>query len=158
MRLGVFPILGLLILSLAVMTSAAQADGVPTPKIPKALQKAEKGHAELMRRNHMDLMKHKRDQTVHDGIRGEQYSLKACVFCHAVPGPDKQPVSIKNPQHFCRTCHEYVAVKIDCFQCHSSKPPSSVSLSQSTVNQYGLVVKNDLGSDLSSQIQGFLKR
>ena len=128
MRLGVFSILGLLFLSLAVMTSSAQADGVPTPQIPKALQKTEKGHAELMRRNHMDLMLHKRDKTVPEGIRGKQYSLKACVSCHAVPGPDKQPVSIKSPKHFCRACHDYAAVSVDCFQCHSSKPPSSAGL------------------------------
>jgi hypothetical protein len=158
MRLRGLSFLTLLLLSLAVMASAAQAEGVPKPQIPKALQKAEKGHAENMRRNHMNLMIHKRDETVYKGIRTEQYSLKACIACHAVPGPDKQPVSIESPQHFCSTCHEYAAVKVDCFQCHASKPPSSVSLSQSTVNQYGLVAKNDLDSDLSSQIQRFLKR
>lgn len=157
----------LLVLALALMTAgfgqtAFAADGGLLPTIPKALEKAEDGHAELMRRNHMNLMKHKRDQTVRQGIRTKQYSLKACVSCHAVPGPDKLPVSVESPKHFCRTCHDYAAVKIDCFQCHSSKPPSSVSLSQAQATQYGLVINNnqstDLSTDLSGQIQGFLKR
>lgn len=108
--------------------TAFAGDSLLLPVIPKALQKAEKGHAELMRRNHMDLMIHKRDETVHDGIRTKQYSLKACISCHAVPGPDKQPVSVKSPKHFCRTCHDYAAVKVDCFQCHASKPPTAASL------------------------------
>jgi hypothetical protein len=118
------------------------ADGVPLPKIPKALEKTEKGHAELMRLKHMDLMRHQRDETVHKGIRTKQYSLKACISCHAVPGPDKQSVSITSPKHFCRACHDYAAVKVDCFQCHSSKPPSSANLKL----------------PLSNQIQGFLRR
>ena len=36
-----------------------------------------------MRRSHMDLLKHQRDDTVHGGIRGAKFSLKACVACHA---------------------------------------------------------------------------
>ena len=133
------------IIAVAVLLSSAPvqaADGVPMPKIPKALEKTEKGHAELMRLKLMDLMNHQRDETVHKGIRTKQYSLKECISCHAVPGPDKQPVSITSPKHFCRTCHDYAAVKVDCFQCHSSKPPSSA----------------DLKLPLSKQIQGFLQR
>lgn len=101
------------------------ADRSFTPTIPKALEKTDKGHAKLMRLDHMDLMTHKRDETVHNGIRTDQNSLKACISCHAVHGPDRKPVSIKSPKHFCRTCHDYAAVKIDCFQCHSSKPEAA---------------------------------
>ena len=36
-----------------------------------------------MRRNHMELLKHQRDDTVRSGIRGAKYSLKDCVGCHA---------------------------------------------------------------------------
>ena len=120
-------------------------DRVSVPKISKALAKAEKGHAELMRRNHMDLMIHKRDKTVHEGIRGKKYSLKACISCHAVLGEDKKPVSVASPKHFCRTCHDYVAVKVDCFQCHASKPPVSVELNKKLV------------SELSEKIRDYLK-
>ena len=118
---------------------------VVIPQIPKALAAAEKGHAELMRRNHMDLMIHKRDQTVHEGIRSENYSLKACISCHAVLSEDKKPVSVASPKHFCRTCHDYAAVKVDCFQCHTSKPPPSFVLDRGS------------SSFLSKQMQEYLR-
>ena len=118
---------------------------VATPEIPKALATIEEGHAEIMRRNHMDLMIHKRNKTVHEGIRSEKYSLKACISCHAVLGDDKKPVSVASPKHFCRTCHDYVAVKVDCFQCHASKPPPS------------LVLDRGSSSFLSKQIQEYLR-
>ena len=113
-----------IILGLAIFASGQlhAAERALTPTIPKALEKVEKGHAELMRRQHMDLMTHKRDETVHKGVRTSENSLKACISCHAVFGPNKQPVSIKSEKHFCRTCHDYAAVTIDCFQCHTSKP------------------------------------
>jgi hypothetical protein len=75
-----------------------------------------------MRRNHPSLLNHQRDDTVRRGIRGDKFSLKGCIACHAVLGPDAKPVTIKNPQHFCRECHDYVAVQIDCFECHNSLP------------------------------------
>ena len=121
------------------------SESVATPVIPKALATIEEGHAELMRRNHMDLMIHKRNKTVHEGIRSEKYSLKACISCHAVLGEGKKPVSAESPKHFCRTCHDYVAVKVDCFQCHASKPPPS------------LVLDRGSSSFLSKQIQDYLK-
>ena len=27
-----------------------------------------------------------------------------------------------DPKHFCRSCHDYESVSIDCFECHVSKP------------------------------------
>ncbi|NOZ53226.1 MAG: hypothetical protein GXP08_08800 [Gammaproteobacteria bacterium] len=81
-----------------------------------------------MRKNHMELLLHQRDKTVHRGIRTKKHSLKECITCHAVNGHDGKPVNAVNPKHFCRQCHRYVAVKIDCFECHASKPrPSSLS-------------------------------
>ena len=106
---GIFLVFGLSII-------ASASERVAIPVIPKALATVEEGHAEIMRRNHMDLMIHKRKKTVHEGVRSEQYSLKACISCHAVLGEDKKPVSVASPKHFCRTCHDYVAVKVDCFQ------------------------------------------
>ena len=71
-----------------------------------------------MRRTHMDLLKHRRDKTVHEGIRGGKVSLAACVECHA----DKTTGSvIGSPTAFCQSCHTYAAVKLDCFECHQSK-------------------------------------
>ena len=76
----------------------------------------------FMRRNHMDLLKHQRDETMLKGARSEQYSLTECLSCHAVYGPDAIPVTATSPSHFCRSCHDYAAVNIDCFQCHASRP------------------------------------
>jgi predicted CXXCH cytochrome family protein len=75
-----------------------------------------------MRRNHMKALLHQRDMTVHEGVRGTQFSLKDCVSCHAVKGEDGRPVTISSPKHFCRSCHDYAAVSIDCFECHASTP------------------------------------
>jgi predicted CXXCH cytochrome family protein len=73
----------------------------------------------FMRRNHMDLLKHQRDDTVHGGIRGAKYSLKDCIDCHASL---KTKSVTQGETNFCTSCHNYAAVAIDCFGCHSSAP------------------------------------
>lgn len=73
-----------------------------------------------MRRQHMEFLKHQRDDTVRGGIRGAKYSLKACVDCHA---SQKTASVTKAETNFCVSCHTYAAVKIDCFECHTSKSP-----------------------------------
>lgn len=80
-----------------------------------------------MRRNHMRMLMHQRNQTVHQGVRGKADSLKNCVTCHAVKGDDGQFVKFSNPKHFCRSCHDYAAVSIDCFECHASRPETAES-------------------------------
>jgi hypothetical protein len=98
------------------------ASGVPLPAIPMGQGDSCVEDTDFMRRNHMDLLKHQRKDTMIKGIRSEQYSLKECISCHAVNGPDMIPVTVASPQHFCRSCHDYAAVSIDCFQCHASRP------------------------------------
>lgn len=98
---------------------------------PPALMKAQRQfdtqeqrdlHIAEMRSNHMNLLMHKRDLTVHEGIRTPKYSLNACIECH-VPTPTVQKVvKHTDPEHFCATCHIDVAVKLDCFQCHADRP------------------------------------
>lgn len=90
-----------------------------------------------IRRTHPDLLKHQRDLTVRQGIRGEPASLKACIGCHAAPeyqavtrmlterlqhaGAVIDPSRFSDDQGaaFCQTCHAYAAVKLDCFECHA---------------------------------------
>ncbi len=118
--------------SLAIVASAAekpQSSGsgrVPMPVISPGQGDSCVEDTDFMRRNHMLVLKHQRDQTMHEGIRSKKYSLKECVTCHAVPGPDSRPVTTSSPQHFCRSCHDYAAVSIDCFQCHASRPDPDV--------------------------------
>lgn len=108
----------------AVAAEAGQGSGIFVPAPPKGKGESCVAETDFMRRYHMTVLNHQRDDTVHDGIRTEQFSLKGCIECHAVNGPDAKPVSIQSPKHFCRTCHDYAAVKIDCFECHASRPES----------------------------------
>jgi predicted CXXCH cytochrome family protein len=119
----------MLMLVLVCMTSLAYAteeqnagNGGLLPVIPMGQGDSCVEDTDFMRRNHMDLLKHQRDETMKEGIRGKPYSLKECLSCHAVNGPDAIPVTVSSPQHFCRSCHDYAAVSIDCFQCHASRP------------------------------------
>ena len=70
-----------------------------------------------MRRNHMDHIMDQRDKTVHEGIRTKQFKLSRCINCHADPKTN----SVLGKNGFCQHCHEYTAVKIDCFTCHNPK-------------------------------------
>jgi len=78
---------------------------------------------DVMRRNHMNFILHERNVTVHEGIRTKQYSLKNCVDCHA----DPKTGSVLGKDGFCASCHQYAAVRIDCFECHSPKREAGVT-------------------------------
>ena len=117
--------LGLLFTGLTA-SIVAVAD-VPKPDIPKADAKQCVEETDFMRTNHMDLLLHQRDETMYKGIRTEKHSLKNCLSCHVVKDSSNRPVSAANPKHFCRECHDYAAVNIDCFECHASKPASKGS-------------------------------
>ena len=112
-----------LVFTASLLTAAhAEGAGVPLPSIAAAQGENCVADTDFMRRNHMDLLKHQRDETMLEGVRGEPFSLKECLDCHVVKGPDAVPVTASDPQHFCRSCHDYAAVSIDCFQCHASRP------------------------------------
>ncbi len=75
-----------------------------------------------MRRNHMTLLTHQRDDTVRSGVRGAKASLKGCVDCHASA---RTHSVAKAETDFCVSCHRYAAVNIDCFECHTGKAGGS---------------------------------
>ncbi len=106
-------------------TSASAESGVPLPQVSRGKGDQCVEDTAFMRRNHMKMLHHQRDETMHNGIRTKQFSLKECIDCHAVPGTDGQPVKVSDPKHFCRSCHDYAAVKVDCFECHASTPEAS---------------------------------
>ncbi len=85
---------------------------------------------DFMRRNHMELLKHQRNETMRKGIRTTQYSLKGCIECHASP---KNNSVIGTKDNFCQGCHTTAAVKLDCFECHSSKPKAVTPVAQAMV-------------------------
>ena len=107
---------------LSLGAAGSQAGGIA----PKLVIDKSKGQCvlppEQMKRQHMKLLKHRRDETMFNGVRGGKVSLRACVTCHAIKGDDGKFVTIKSEKHFCRTCHDYIAVKPDCWDCHVSVP------------------------------------
>ncbi len=113
----------------AALLASALADETagrtPLPTIPKGKGDHCVRDTDFMRRYHMTMLKRQRDETVHEGVRGGDFSIRGCVNCHVVDGPDGQPVGYDNPKHFCRSCHDYESVSIDCFECHASKPDSA---------------------------------
>jgi hypothetical protein len=72
-----------------------------------------------MKKNHMNYILHQRDETMHEGIRTKKYSLKECINCHI---PEDSTARFGDSQHFCSSCHNFVGVSIDCFQCHMDRP------------------------------------
>lgn len=90
----------------------------------------------VMRRDHMKFILHQRDETMHEGVRTQKYSLKNCVNCHA----DPQTNSVLGKDGFCQTCHSYAAVKIDCFSCHSSSPEKKAVASGVAANIAGNIM------------------
>jgi hypothetical protein len=110
--------LAMALILIAVFGAATAAPPLPT------IERAARGtqcveDTAFMRRHHMELLKHQRDDTVRSGIRGAKYSLKDCVGCHA--GAKTRSVAA-TPGDFCVSCHSYAAVTIDCFECHTGKP------------------------------------
>lgn len=77
---------------------------------------------DFMRRNHMDLLVHQRDETVIEGIRDKPFSLSECVDCHVQTASNGEPHRIDAEGQFCQSCHSFAAVKIDCFGCHAAVP------------------------------------
>jgi hypothetical protein len=111
-------------LTLSVSAFAAEDNGAG-PNIPKAV-KGEQCVEDTneMRRNHMVYLNKHRDATLREGIRTKQYSLKQCIECH-VPADGTPEATRAEGEHFCKNCHVYTGVSIDCFQCHATKPEKS---------------------------------
>lgn len=117
----------------------AAADGGP-PVVPAATGAPHPEGSDYWRLHHMDMMYHDRDQTMREGVRNlspDDVAIKAsigtCFDCHAVKDESGEPVGFEDPRHFCRVCHDYAAVTIDCFECHRSKPANDSALAYRTM-------------------------
>ena len=77
---------------------------------------------EFMRRNHMELLLHTRDETMYNGIRTKKDSLQNCIECHAGKNDEGEAIPVNAPGQFCESCHTYASVKLDCFECHRTTP------------------------------------
>jgi hypothetical protein len=125
------PLVVALAVVLAIAAGAAVA-GEPAGRTPRpAIEPAKAGTQcvappEEMRRQHPQMLKHQRDVTVHRGVRQARDSLQGCVDCHASATTGSVAQA---PTDFCSSCHGYAAVKIDCFECHASRPAQRTALS-----------------------------
>jgi predicted CXXCH cytochrome family protein len=110
----------LVVIALALPAAAGSQSRTPLPVVEKARAGTQCiADPATMRRDHMKMLEHQRDQTVHGGIRGAKASLKGCIDCHASPTTGSVAQAETD---FCVSCHTYAAVKIDCFECHATKP------------------------------------
>jgi hypothetical protein len=120
-----------------VVQAADPAPAKSTSRVPQPVIEAARGgqcveDPAFMRRNHMELLKHQRDDTMRGGIRGAKYSLKTCIECHASQASNSVAAA---PTNFCVSCHSYAAVKIDCFECHATQPQKTSSVQPPQVAQ-----------------------
>ena len=122
--------LPLILLILFAAPNSPIADNVDNfaPVIPKALGSQCVKETQYMRENHMDFLFEKRDLVVLKGIRTTHDSFNNCLSCHAVTNIEGHVVSYDDSKHFCRPCHDFAAVKIDCFECHSSVPDQNIMI------------------------------
>lgn len=109
----------LALLACLLMVPAAAMAGVNKPVLERGKGERCVEDTEFMRRNHMALLKHHRDDTMRRGIRTTKHSLKGCVDCHA---SSKTGSVASSKEDFCMACHVYSGVKLDCWDCHATKP------------------------------------
>jgi hypothetical protein len=115
----------------AALTSVALAAGaegsrVPAPKFTVDKSTTCVAPPDVMRRTHMKMLEHRRDRTVHQGVRGGDEALTRCIECHA---SKTTGAAIGAPDAFCQSCHQYVGVRLDCFDCHQGRPGAVASVS-----------------------------
>ncbi len=138
---------------IAVMfdTAAGQAGGAKGPliELPTNAQQCIRP-TDVMRRDHMELLKHKRDQTMRQGIRTKDASLQGCVDCHSKKDDKGVAIPVNAEGQFCSTCHQYTAVKLDCFECHRTTPdvPNSTAAIPNTPEHKSLLASNSTEVDL----------
>lgn len=86
-----------------------------TPEIQKMVEKKCVEPKEFMRSEHMQMLNDWRDSVVRDGnkifinSKGEHFDMSlqnTCMKCHS------------NKKNFCDKCHNYMAVKPYCWDCH----------------------------------------
>jgi hypothetical protein len=140
MRFTVGVLAGLLAVSAVFAAEPKKPARVPSPTV-----KIEKGEkcvepTDEMRRNHMNMILHQRDRTVHEGVRTVKHSLKNCIDCHANPKTN----SVLGKDGFCESCHTYAAVSMDCFECHSPSPQKAASGGKPTASRQDVMLQQML--------------
>lgn len=118
------------------------------PVVPKAKENASEKTKCVepigeMRKNHMEFLLHKRDETMREGVRTKTHSLTECIDCHVTPNDKGEFARIGDDKHFCSSCHNYAAVKVDCFDCHSDLPEEAAKKLRSAKNPHHSMTEGD---------------
>ena len=109
--------------ALPMLSNAGELGPVPPKAKMKASDKTECVEpVGVMRKNHMEFLLHKRDETMREGVRTKKHSLAECIDCHVTPNNKGQFARFGDDKHFCSSCHNFAAVNVDCFDCHSDLP------------------------------------
>ena len=123
--------------ALPMLSTAGELGPVPPKAKMKASDKTECVEPiGDMRKNHMEFLKHKRDLTMREGVRTKTHSLTECIDCHVTPNDKGEFARIGDDKHFCSSCHNYAAVKVDCFDCHSDLPEDAAKKLRSAKNPH----------------------
>ena len=131
---------GLLALSAGALGASTVTEGSQAAGMAQCVEPTD-----VMRRNHMEFLKHQRDETVHNGIRGARHSLADCVDCHATV-TNGAATPINEEGEFCASCHQFAAVSIDCFHCHRTVPREQNAAAAHPAPAIGEVELHDLGA------------
>lgn len=131
-----------LLLLMGLTLSWVSLAGERGPVIPKGQGDRCVADTNFMRRNHMDLIIHQRDETVLRGIRDEPFSLVECVECHVQKDANNEPIRIDAPGQFCASCHAYVGLKTDCYSCHASVPDRAANSDNASLSDSVAVFDN----------------
>jgi len=110
------------VLLLAFVTTVALALEQPVLTIPGTAGTECVEATSFMRKQHMKLLLIQRDQTVQQGNRSGNHSLRKCVDCHANRDETGQAIPVTDSDQFCASCHQYAGVRMDCFECHATVP------------------------------------
>ncbi len=143
-------ILAVLLLSVGAYAASSTADkAARTAKPEIVIDRIKSGEkcveeTSFMRKNHMNLLMHQRDDTMHKGIRTAKHSLQNCINCHA---STKNNSVLGSNENFCQGCHTYAAVKLDCWECHASKPKQAQPTSAPAVAAKTPVSPGNVGTD-----------
>ena len=122
MRTRLLMLLILLVCTRGVL--AGESGRVPVPVLPAADATACVEPVEIMRKEHMHMLLHQRDRTVHEAYRDKRHSLVGCIKCHVQRDAAGQTIPVNAPGQFCAECHAYTGVSMDCFECHATTPDS----------------------------------
>jgi hypothetical protein len=71
------------LLAVGLQASAAGDSRTPQPAVERARAGTQCVEPAEMRRNHMEMLKHQRDDTVRGGVRGAKAQPEGCIDCHA---------------------------------------------------------------------------